>query len=70
MPLSPTAGLFLGHDKDKVTGAPRIADDGHLSVEDEAGLYDYYEVAYVTGDAESYHRDAVAYHRDAVRHRR
>ncbi len=59
-------GLFLGHDKDKVTGAPQIADDGNLSPEDEAGLYDYYEVAYVTGeagdagdagDAESYHRD-------------
>jgi stress response protein YsnF len=52
-------GLFLGHDKDKVTGAPQIADDGHLSPEDEAGLYDYYEVAYVTGDAESYHRGEV-----------
>jgi stress response protein YsnF len=44
------SGTFLGHDKDKIKGAPQVAGDGHLSPEDEALLYDYYGVAYVDRD--------------------
>jgi uncharacterized protein (TIGR02271 family) len=32
----------VGYDKDKVTGAPRVDDDGNLSPEEEDELYTYY----------------------------
>lgn len=32
----------IGHDKAKVKNAPNVAPDGHLSEEEEAGLYRYY----------------------------
>jgi len=34
--------VVVGYDKDTVTGAPRIEDDGNLSPEEEDQLYSYY----------------------------
>jgi hypothetical protein len=36
----------LDYDKPKVKGAPRIAEDGHLSPEEEQQLYRYYGIEY------------------------
>ena len=38
--------LTLGFDSDKVKGAPNVADDGHLSHEEEQQLYSYYGMSY------------------------
>jgi len=42
---SPTGDdLQIGFDKDRIKGAPNIAADGELSVEEERQLYEYYGV--------------------------
>ncbi len=38
--------LTLAHDKEKVKNAPNVADDGHLSHEEEQSLYQYYGMSY------------------------
>ncbi|CAA9347883.1 MAG: putative conserved domain protein [uncultured Nocardioidaceae bacterium] len=38
--------LTLAHDSDKVKNAPNVADDGHLSHEEEQSLYQYYGMSY------------------------
>jgi uncharacterized protein (TIGR02271 family) len=44
--------VVVGYDKDTVTGAPRIEDDGNLSPEEEDQLYSYYGLG-GTGSADS-----------------
>ncbi|MDN5748896.1 MAG: PRC and DUF2382 domain-containing protein [Pseudonocardia sp.] len=41
--------VTLGYDKAKVKDAPRISEDGHLSVDEEARLYQHYGLDYGDG---------------------
>ena len=43
--------VTLAYDKATVKDAPKIAEDGHLSPQDEQQLYRYYGVDYGTGQA-------------------
>lgn len=42
--------LNVGYSKDVVTDAPRVDEDGHLSEQEEAELYRYYNRDYATTD--------------------
>jgi uncharacterized protein (TIGR02271 family) len=42
-------GVTLAYDKAKVKDAPNVAQDGHLSPEEEQRLYEYYGVDYGSG---------------------
>ena len=41
--------LVVGHTKDKVKGAPKISDTGHLDPDEERELYEYYGRSYGMG---------------------
>ena len=43
--------VTLAYDKATVKDAPKIAEDGHLSPQDEQQLYRYYGVDYGTASA-------------------
>jgi stress response protein YsnF len=45
--------LTLAHDSDKVKNAPNVADDGHLSHEEEQSLYQYYGMSYGASHTET-----------------
>jgi stress response protein YsnF len=51
--------LTLGHDSEKVKGAPNVADDGHLSHEEEQQLYSYYGMSYGSGHTDTTTTDTV-----------
>lgn len=38
--------LVISHDKDRVTNAPNVSEDGHLSPEEERALYAHYGLAW------------------------
>ena len=42
--------VTVAYDKAKVKGAPKIAEDGHLSLQEEQQLYRYYGVEYGAGE--------------------
>jgi uncharacterized protein (TIGR02271 family) len=44
-------GVTVAHDKATVNDAPKIAEDAHLSRQEEQQLYGYYGVDYSTSDA-------------------
>ncbi len=45
--------LTLPYDKDKIKGAPNVAEDGHISPEEEQTLYEYYGMSYSGGYTET-----------------
>ncbi len=45
--------LTLPYDKDKIKGAPNVAEDGHISPEEEQNLYEYYGMSYSGGYTET-----------------
>ena len=49
------AGLVVRHSKERISNAPKVSQDGHLSPEEEAVLYDYYGVNYTVGGTETSH---------------
>jgi uncharacterized protein (TIGR02271 family) len=46
--------VVVGYDKAKVKDAPSIAEDGHLSPDEEQKLYSYYGVDYSNGGGDVY----------------
>jgi uncharacterized protein (TIGR02271 family) len=46
--------VVLAYEKAKVKDAPNVSDDGHLSVEEEERLYQYYGLSYGTGTGTDY----------------